>query len=262
MATIGLLIVGIFSPIFYIVANSNSKSQKLNQALKNTHGIVAYVQDDKIGFLDTTDLKKVDDVSQLSRVEYDTAAKDLVKVRWDRTGKRLLLVDEPLENTISNTNPPDTALYVFDFESKKAKKLIDITEDDRFSDIQQAYWSIHSEKIIYVQIDSKWYIQNVDKKASYSEIPNFVPFSPIEHHESDTDTASQTQGPYEQLGIPIRRGTLAFIHLGTTESRNTKMPMTAAAWWYDPARSKKAAKDSDNVKELPAHMKKRPLELR
>gem|GEM_PF-5798767 len=249
MAATGLLTFGILSLIFYIVANSDSKLQKLTQALKNTHGTVAYVRDDKIGFINPSELVDKEPLQGIKPTQYNTPAKDLVKVRWDRTGKRLLLTDEPLENTVLNTNPPDTALYVFDLASKKAKKLIDITGDDKFSDIQQVYWSKSDEGRAYVQIDSAWYMVNVNRDENFPH-PDNVPFSPIENHESDMDTASQTEGPYRQLALPVRRGQLRFINSTTTATRDTGVLMTAAAWWYDPAISKKAAEDSDKVKEL------------
>ena len=247
--------------VLKVISTTNS-AKKLETALKNTHGMVAYVKDDKIGFVNLSELVDKENPADMHLGQYDTSATDLVKVRWDRTGKRLLLVDEPATPGIFGpSDPPDTALYLFDFESKKAKKLIDITGDDKFSDIQQVYWSKSDEGRAYVQIDSAWYMVNVNRDENFPH-PDNVPFSPIENHESDMDTASQTEGPYRQLALPVRRGQLRFINSTTTATRDTGVLMTAAAWWYDPAISKKAAEDSDTAKNIPEHMKKRPLELR
>jgi len=249
IATIGLLLTATVVP-FCIIATSNGKPQTLKQTLKQTRGTVAYVKDNKIGFVNPSELADKENPAEIHIGQYDTPATDLVKVRWDRTGKKLLLVDEPLENTLLNADPADTALYIFDFASKKSKKLLDITENPKFLAIKEAYWSKTDNNKVYANIDETWYSINLDRDENFPH-PDNLPFSPIENHESDMDTAPQTEGPYKQLEIPVRRGTLAFIHYSrTVGSYNTGTPMTAAAWWYDSAKSKKAAEDSDNAKEL------------
>lgn len=222
-------VVGLVGTLVTLGVYDGVHSAKVRTALKDKTGLVAYVRNEEVGIMTPGE------AAEGKRASYRTPAKDLVEVRWRSDGKKLLLVDEPKKRGWKG-DVEDTALYVFDLDTKTAGILFDITDSPTYKAIKEVYWSVSDSNKAYVMIDDSWYSLNIDKNLNCP--PHLVPFSRVEKlDEADMDKTAQLSSSDGEITVVQSDSKLNFKLVSKNWAVNTKI-MAESVAWYNPKEKK------------------------
>lgn len=217
-------VVGLVGTLVTIGICDGVHSAKVRTALKDKTGLVAYVRNEEVGIMTPGE------AANSRSAMYRTPAKDLVGVRWRGDGKKLLLVDEPKKRGWKG-DVEDTALYVFDLDTKTAGILFDITNNPTYKAIKEVYWSKSDANKVYVRIDDGWYDLNINGAEKFIS-PN-VPFSRVEKlDELDLDKDLQLSSSDGEISIVSPNTELTFKLIDKNWRTNTKIIVESAAWYF------------------------------